>query len=78
MNTPSRFPYLVRWRPLQAIKQSWQARDRNRAAALLVFLACVGYAPSVLLGIVVGAGVGLVLYLLPPLPRRGSARSRPD
>lgn len=75
MNTPSRFP---RRSLLQAIKQSWQTRHRNSAAALLTFLACVGYAPSVALGIVVGAGVGLVLYLLPPLPRRSAARSRPD
>lgn len=78
MNTPSRFPFVPRRSRLQAIKQSWQSRHRNSAAALLAFLACVGYAPSVGLGIVVGAGVGLVLYLLPPLPRRSSARARPD
>ncbi len=78
MNTPSRIPHPARWSPLQAIRQSWQTRHRNSAAALLTFLACVGYAPSVGLGIVVGAGVGLLLYLLPPLPRRSSARPRPD
>lgn len=77
MNTPSRFPFFLRWNPLQAIKQSWQTRRRNSAAALLTFLACVGYAPSVGLGIVVGAGVGLVLYLLPPLRRRDSVRTPP-
>lgn len=77
MNTPSRFPFFLRWNPLQAIKQSWQTRRRNSAVALLAFLACVAYAPSVGLGIVVGAGVGLVLYLLPPLRRRGAARTPP-
>ena len=78
MNTPSRFPLFPRRSPLQALRQSWQTRHRNSAAALLTFLACVGYAPSVALGIVGGAGVGLVLFLLPPLPRRSSARTRPD
>ena len=77
MNTPSRFPFFQRWNPLQAIRRSWQTRRRNSAAALLTFLACVGYAPSVGLGIVVGAGVGLALYLLPPLRRRGPARTPP-
>lgn len=77
MNTPSRFPFFLRWNPLHAIRQSWRTRRCNGAAALLAFLACVGYAPSVGLGIVVGAGVGLVLYLLPPLRRRGAARTPP-
>ena len=78
MNTPSRFLLFPRRSPLQALRQSWQTRHRNSAAALLTFLVCVGYAPSVALGIVVGAGVGLVLYLLPPLSPRSAARARPD
>jgi hypothetical protein len=77
MNTPSRFPFFPRGNPPQAIEQSGQPRRRNSAAALLTFLGCVGYAPSVGLGIVVGAGVGLMLYLLPPVCRRRAARTPP-
>ena len=66
MNTPPRFPTASRGHLLRAIKQDWQARRHNIAPALLTFLCCVGYAPSVGLGIVVGTGVGLAIYFLRP------------
>ncbi|HEX5675423.1 MAG TPA: hypothetical protein VFX83_08580 [Azonexus sp.] len=66
MNTPPRFPTAPWGHPVREIKQDRQTRRHNKAPALLAFLCCVGYAPSVELGIVVGAGVALVLYLLRP------------
>ena len=66
MNAPPRFPTAPCGYPVRATKQAGQARRHNKAAALLTFLGCVGYAPNVELGIVVGAGVALVLYLLRP------------
>lgn len=64
MNTPPRPPTVPC--AVRSIRTGGQARRQNKAAALLTFLACVGYAPSVELGIVVGAGAALVLYLLRP------------
>jgi hypothetical protein len=66
MKTPPRSPAAPRGHPLRAIKQHGQARRHNIAPALLTFLCCVGYAPNVELGIVVGTGVALVIYLLRP------------
>ena len=66
METPPRFPTDPRGRPVRAIKQGGQTRRHNKALALLTFLVCVGYAPGVELGIVVGAGVALVIYFLRP------------
>lgn len=66
MNTPPRPPTAPCGYPPRPIKQDGQTRGYNLAPALLTFLCCVGYAPSVGLGIVVGAGVALVLYLLRP------------
>lgn len=66
MNRPTRFPPFLHWLPFRAIKYAWQIRRYNAPAALVIFFAAVGYAPSVELGIVVGAGIALVLYLLPP------------
>lgn len=65
MNTPSRILPDLRWLPLQAIKPAWQTRRHNGPVALVTFFAAVGYAPAVELGIVVGAVIGLVLYLQP-------------
>lgn len=65
MNTPPRSPAVPRGHALRAIKQDGQTR-RHIAPALLTFLFCVGYAPSVGLGIVVGTGVALAIYLLRP------------
>lgn len=64
MNTPPRSPAAPRGHLLRAIKQDGQARRHNKAPALLTFLCCVGYAPSVELGIVVGTGVALAIYFL--------------
>lgn len=66
MNTPPRFPTAPCGSPVREIKQDGEPRRHNKAAALLTFLVCVGYAPNVELGIVVGTGVALVLYLLRP------------
>jgi hypothetical protein len=66
MNTPPRSPAAPRGRPLRAIKQDGQTRLHNIAPALLTFLCCVAYAPSVGLGIVVGTGVALAIYFLRP------------
>ena len=66
MNAPPRFPTAPCGHPLRTTKQDGQARRNNKAAALLTFLACMGYAPNVELGIVVGTGVALALYLLRP------------
>ncbi|MBW8369936.1 MAG: hypothetical protein K0M66_02980 [Thiobacillus sp.] len=66
MNTPPRFPTAPRGHPVRAIKQDVHARRHNKAPALLTFLGCVGYAPSVELGIVVGTGVALAIYFLRP------------
>jgi SulP family sulfate permease len=66
MNRPTRFPLFLHWLPFRAIRHAWQIRRHNAPAALVTFFAAVGYAPSVELGIVVGAGIALVLYLLPP------------
>jgi len=66
MNTPPRPPTALCGYPVRTIKTDGQARRHNKAAALLTFLACVGYAPNVELGIVVGTGLALALYFLRP------------
>ena len=66
MSTPPRFPTGPRGHPVCEIKQDRQTRRHNKAPALLIFLCCVGYAPSVELGIVVGTGAALAIYLLRP------------
>jgi hypothetical protein len=66
MNRPARFPTSPCGHPVRSIKQDGQTRRRTNAPALLTFLGCVGYAPNVELGIVVGTGVAMALYLLPP------------
>ena len=66
MNAPPRFPTAPCGHSLPAIKQGGQTRRHNIAPALLTFLCCVGYAPSVGLGIVVGTGVALAIYFLRP------------
>jgi len=66
MNTPPRFPTGPRGHPGREIKQDRQTRRHNIAPAVLTFLCCVGYAPNVELGIVVGTGVALAIYFLRP------------
>lgn len=66
MNTPPRSRTALCGYPVRSIKTDGHARRHDKAAALLTFLACVGYAPNVELGIVVGTGLALALYLLRP------------
>lgn len=64
MNTQSRFrSFLCRF-PFQAIRHAWQTRRRDSAIALVVFVATVGFAPHVGMGLVVGAAIALAVYLL--------------
>jgi len=47
------------------IGQSRKPPRRDGSTALVVFIATVGFAPHVGIGIVVGAAVALVIYWLP-------------
>jgi SulP family sulfate permease len=66
MNRLTRFQSFLQGLSFQANKRAWKIRRHNGPAALVTFFAAVGYAPYVELGIVVGAGIALVLYLQPP------------
>ncbi len=47
----------------KAIKHAWQANKHDGAAAVVTFVATFGFAPHLDQGILVGAGLAIVLYL---------------
>jgi len=47
-----------------AVKHAWQANKHDGAAAVVTFIATLAFAPHLDNGIMVGAGLALVLYLL--------------
>ncbi len=49
---------------VQAIKHAWQAHRHDGAAAVVTFFATLAFAPHLDVGIMVGAGLAIVLFLL--------------
>ena len=48
---------------IKAIKHAWQAHKHDGIAAIVTFVATLGFAPHLDSGIMVGAGLALILYL---------------
>ena len=48
---------------LKAIRHAWQAHPHDGAAAIVTFAATLGFAPHLDSGILLGAGLAIVLYL---------------
>lgn len=48
---------------LKAIRRAWQAQPHDGAAAIVTFAATLGFAPHLDSGILLGAGLAIVLYL---------------
>ena len=48
----------------RAVKHAWQANRHDGAAAIVTFVATLGFAPHLDNGILVGAGLAILLYLL--------------
>jgi len=49
---------------LKAIKHAWQAHKHDGAAAVIAFFATLFFAPNLELGILVGASLAIILYLM--------------
>lgn len=49
---------------VQAMKHAWQAHKHDGAAAIATFVATLAFAPHLDMGIIVGAGLAIVLFLL--------------
>jgi sulfate permease, SulP family len=63
----------------RAIKQAWDAHRHDGAAAIVTFVATLGFAPHLDTGILVGAGLALVLYLYRTMrPRVAVLGRHPD
>ncbi len=64
---------------LGAIKHAWQAHRHDGAAAIVTFLATLAFAPHLDNGILAGAGLAIVLYLLRTMrPRIAVLGRHPD
>lgn len=62
-----------------AVKHAWQASKHDGAAAVVTFIATLGFAPHLDSGIIVGAGLALVLYLYRTMrPRVAILGRHPD
>lgn len=49
---------------VEAVKHAWQAHKHDGAAAVVTFIATLAFAPHLDMGIMVGAGLAIVLFLL--------------
>ncbi len=62
-----------------AIKHVWEAQRHDGAAAIITFIATLGFAPHLDTGILVGAGLAIVLYLYRTMrPRVAILGRHPD
>jgi SulP family sulfate permease len=62
-----------------AVKHAWQASRHDGAAAIVTFIATLAFAPHLDNGIMVGAGLAIVLYLLRTMTPRVAVLGRfPD
>lgn len=62
-----------------AVKHAWQASRHDGAAAIVTFVATLGFAPHLDNGIMVGAGLAIVLYLYRTMrPRVAILGRHPD
>jgi len=63
----------------KAVKHAWQANRHDGIAAMVTFVATLGFAPHLDNGIMVGAGLALVLYLMRTMtPRVAQLGRYPD
>lgn len=63
----------------KAVKHAWQANRHDGIAAVVTFVATLGFAPHLDNGIMVGAGLALVLYLMRTMtPRVAQLGRYPD
>ena len=60
----------------KAIKHAWQAHKHDGIASIVTFVATLGFAPHLDKGIMVGAGLALVLYLYRTMKPRVSILGR--
>ena len=64
---------------LNAIRHAWQAQPHDGAAAIVTFAATLGFAPHLDTGILLGAGLAIVLYLYRTMrPRVAVLGRHPD
>jgi SulP family sulfate permease len=64
---------------VQAIKHAWHAHKHDGAAAVVTFFATLAFAPHLDVGIMVGAGLAIVLFLLRTMTPRVALLGRyPD
>ncbi len=64
---------------VQAIKHAWEAHKHDGAAAVVTFIATLAFAPHLDVGIMIGAGLAIVLFLLRTMTPRVALLGRyPD
>lgn len=64
---------------VEGVKHAWQANKHDGAAAVVTFIATLAFAPHLDMGIMVGAGLAIVLFLLRTMTPRVALLGRyPD